>query len=279
MTPVDINVKIENKCNLKCNLITNYPNDRFSGKTQIDNFNNIISNKIIPPTNAIDNYSIKYNNNQEILSEIHILKPSLHTYGGNPIDAELILKHEKTIICIPIIERSFNGTIDKLINEEEINFNDLIPNRPFYTYKGSIDSANSIDSEEYNIIVFKKMHPLIISTKKFNGLNKHDGTYNFNIEGSTNKISINESGPILGDTDVNYPITCEPYDDPYSTETIPEDKTSSGETLGQLFNKAIVQMLLGMIILVILYKGFFWVSKKMSTRGSQNGGVGNIVTN
>tara|TARA_Y100000768_G_scaffold136443_1_gene101547 strand:+ start:1631 stop:2464 length:834 start_codon:yes stop_codon:yes gene_type:complete len=277
MTTVDIDADITNKCNLKCNLITNYPNDRFSGEAQIDNFNNIISNKIIPPNNALNNYSINYNNNLKNLSEVHILKPSLHKYGNKHIDAELILKHNSdtdtdTIICIPIIERSFNGTIDKLINGEEINFNDLIPNRPFYNYTGSIDSTR------YNIIVFKKMHALIISTDNLNTLNKRTDTDNIS-RNDNDQISINESGPILGDTDVNYPITCEPYDDPYSTETIPEDKTSSGETLGQLLNKAIVQMLLGMIILVILYKSFNWFSKKMSTLGSQTGGLGNVVTN
>lgn len=100
-----------------------------------------------------------------IVNEIRIYRPSLHTYNGEYADAEIIIDHKNTmggndlIIGIPITSRSGtqpNATrqLEKIINfmkkvgnnageggninDMNLNLNNFIPKKGFYTYSGTM---------------------------------------------------------------------------------------------------------------------------------------------
>ena len=209
---------------------------------------------------------------------IHIVKPSLHTYANRRIDAELILEHVDVLICIPVISKSYSGILDEILVgvEEKTNPNlkldNVVPKKPFYAYKGGIG-----DNNDMNIIVFRKMDALSINEKQFNLLTSHDRSKTFEVN-ENDKISYNKNGPENNNYDQAFPITCEPV---LGIDYIEEKKktkspfTMSEADLNEWGNKAIVQIIVGMIIIFFLYSLFCFIFKR--TNKIANSASKNIV--
>lgn len=277
-TPANINIDISDKCDLKCRLILGYPNEGVNISSKEDsNFLEISSTKLIfQPGNA----NITYNTATVSLNTIHIVKPSLHTYASKRIDAELILSHGdgNTLLCIPIISTSFTGilddTLERLENSEAsyLNMDNIVPKKPFYAYTGGINGGSGM-----NIIVFEKRDALTISKKRLELLTSHDRKHKFEVD-NDEKISYNKNGPENQKLDKSFPITCEPI---LGVEYVKMEKrkkspfTMSETDLNEWGNKAIVQIILGMLTIILLYRVFGYIfirTKKIANNVSDSVG-------
>ena len=262
-TPANINIDISDKCDLKCRLILEYPGEGINISSKSDgDFKGIVSNKL---DIGSPNGKIKYNNYDNSLDSIHIVKPSLHTYANRRIDAELILVHGDVLICIPVISKSYSGILDEiLVGVEEgtnpnLKLDNVVPKKPFYAYKGGIGNSNNM-----NIIVFRKMDALSINENRLNVIKSHDRSQTFEVN-ENDKISYNKNGPENNEYDQAFPITCEPV---LGVEYVKQQKetkspfTMSETDLNEWGNKAIVQIIVGMIIILFLYSLFSFIFKK-----------------
>jgi len=258
-TPANIDIDISDKCDLKCRLILEYPSEGINILSQSDDlFEGIDSTQL--DFNS-GNANIKYNNSTHVLQSIHIVKPSLHTYVNRRIDAELILVHGDVLICIPVISKSYSGILDEILVGVDLNLklDNVVPKKPFYAYTGGID-----DNMNMNIIVFRKMDALTINEKWLNTLKSHNWSKTFELD-DNEKISYNQNGPENNNYDQSFPITCEPV---LGIDYVEEKKkakspfTMSEADLNEWGNKAIVQIIVGMIIIFFLYFVFAQIFKK-----------------
>ena len=263
-TPANINIDISDKCDLKCRLILEYPGEGINilSINYNGDFKGIVSNDL--GFNS-PNANIKYNNTSKQLESIHIVKPSLHTYANRRIDAELILNHGDVLICIPVISKSYSGILDEILvgveegTDPNLKLDNVVPKKPFYAYKGGIGGNN-----DRNIIVFRKMDALSINEKRLNALKSHDRSETFEVN-ENDKISYNKNGPENNDIDQAFPITCEPI---LGVDYVEEKKkakspfTMSEADLNEWGNKAIVQIIVGMIIIFFLYSLFNFIFKR-----------------
>ena len=258
-TPANIDIDISDKCDLKCRLILEYPSEGINILSNSDDlFEGIDSTQL--DFNS-GNANIKYNNSTHVLQSIHIVKPSLHTYVNRRIDAELILVHENVLICIPVISKSYSGILDEILVGVDLNLklDNVVPKKPFYAYTGGID-----DNTNMNIIVFRKMDALTINEKWLNTLKSHNWSKTFELD-DNEKISYNQNGPENNNYDQSFPITCEPV---LGIDYVEEKKkakspfTMSEADLNEWGNKAIVQIIVGMIIIFFLYFVFAQIFKK-----------------
>ena len=264
-TPANINIDISDKCDLKCKLTLEYPTEGIViNKKSNSNFNNVHCTNLQLNGQA----NIKYNYESYQLDEINIFKPSLHLYAGRRIEAELVLVHGNVLLCIPVISKPYSGVLDEILNKLDSNttanikLDTIVPKKPFYAYSGSISNSSQ---GPYDIIVFRKMDALSINEEWFKTLKIHDGSEKFELD-NNEKISYNKNGPINGNIDQVFPITCEPIID---SEDIEQPKPPSRSPLGlsekemaNLANKAIVQIVVGMLIIILLYYVFSFIFKK-----------------
>ena len=262
-TPANINIDISDKCDLKCRLILEYPSEGINISSKSNDLLEGIDSTKLTPINQ--NANIKYNNTTYNLQSIYIVKPSLHTYANRRIDAELILNHGDVLICIPVISKSYSGILDEILvgveegTDPNLKLDNVVPKKPFYAYKGGIGGNN-----DRNIIVFRKMDALSINEKRLNALKSHDRSETFEVN-ENDKISYNKNGPENNDIDQAFPITCEPI---LGVEYVKKQKetkspfTMSEADLNEWGNKAIVQIIVGMIIIFFLYSLFGFIFKR-----------------
>ena len=184
-----INIVTQNtdaECTSKCQYSFNYPRTGIWA-TKEETYINLKPTKITNIGEAI------YNNKEYVVKNMRLYKPSLHSYGGEKTDAELIIKHSNIsgigmdlMVCIPISKNGqFNSTLDDLIkniknygpgnksevglNDGNFTLNDLVPYKPYYSYKGTLPYKPCTGN--YHYIVFGKQNALGISGNTFNSLN------------------------------------------------------------------------------------------------------------
>ena len=264
-TPANINIDISDKCDLKCKLTLEYPTEGIDISRKSENSFDSVECTNLQFTGQAN---IKYNYQLYQLDQINIFKPSLHLYAGRRIEAELVLVHGNVLLCIPVISKPYSGVLDEILNKLDSNttanikLDTIVPKKPFYAYSGSISNSSQ---GPYDIIVFRKMDALSINEEWFKTLKIHDGSEKFELD-NNEKISYNKNGPINGNIDQVFPITCEPIID---SEDIEQPKPPSRSPLGlsekemaNLANKAIVQIVVGMLIIILLYYVFSFIFKK-----------------
>ena len=166
-----INISKSNEvfnCNGKCNLRYNYKASNISAY----NKKNYIEINLANKTETVINYSTNTRSSkcqaqggEFLIDHARIYHPSMHTFNGKRTDAELVILHKNTsgaddlLLCIPITTTS--GTqpsasrdltsiiqyLQKVGNSEgeggiipslNLNFNNFIPKKSFYTYSGSL---------------------------------------------------------------------------------------------------------------------------------------------
>jgi len=129
---------------------------------------------------ATSSAAVMFNNEGYNVREVNIYAPSIHTYNGNPADAEMLIIHDgagkKLIVSIPLVQSNntavsatilndiigkFASTVDKtktndsqLINVQNYNMENFIPNSPYYFYMGG--APFSPCDGQYSFVVFDK---------------------------------------------------------------------------------------------------------------------------
>jgi hypothetical protein len=108
------------------------------------------------------------------------------------------------------------------------------------------------------------MDALSINEKWLNTLTSHDRSKTFEVD-DNEKISYNQNGPENNNYDQSFPITCEPV---IGVEYVEEKKKArspfamSETDLNEWGNKAIVQIVVGMLIIILLYYIFGFIFKR-----------------
>jgi len=129
---------------------------------------------------ATTSAAVKFNNEGYNVREVNIYAPSVHTYNGSSADAEMLIIHDgagkKLIVSIPLVQSNntatsakilddiigkFSSTVDKtktndsqLINVQNYNMENFIPNSPYYFYMGG--APFSPCDGQYSFVVFDK---------------------------------------------------------------------------------------------------------------------------
>lgn len=165
--PINIIRKEADPCSLKCLLWYNYGNSSCT------------------VTNQTDSLLIRYDGSSDVMfnslkynpAEIRIYKPSIHTFEGQPADAEMVITHNSDngglLVCIPIMANAnsnastgtnlLNDIIEHApkqkdsttLNIQDFNLNYLIPKSAYYTYIGSIPYG-TCGTAQYQYVVFPK---------------------------------------------------------------------------------------------------------------------------
>ena len=217
--------------------------------------------------NQKNGYSVKYNGDNYNVIEMRLYVPSLHTYGGSNVDAELQINHNSMngmgnlMVCIPIVQGGSNGIIDKLVQDvsrkaptkntsTEINllsftFNNIIPQKPYYSYNGSHpDNCSTL----FDYIVFKKEDSCTISSSNLKILSKIITTSNFSVQSPKGGVFYNSKGPnSMNDLGDDIYIDCRPTGDDGEV-IVKESKpvTFDGVNLN-IFENDIFKIIIGII--------------------------------
>lgn len=138
---------------------------------------------------ATTSAAVTFNNEGYNVREVNIYAPSIHMYNGSSADAEMLIIHDgagkKLIVSIPLVQSNntatsatilndiiekFSSTVDKtktndsqLINVQNYNMENFIPNSPYYFYMGG--APFSPCDGQYSFVVFDKTKsPVTISS-------------------------------------------------------------------------------------------------------------------
>ena len=156
--PVNIVNNPEFICDLKCEYGFKYPQSGLN----ITNRGEYLSLK----TDSSNSPPVTYNANKYEVSDMRLYHPSLHSYGGQKADAELIIVHNNVstqgnlLVCVPILVGTSSSNADSLslfdtiisevaktanspgtkttVNIPTFSIGKFIPQKPYYSYNGTL---------------------------------------------------------------------------------------------------------------------------------------------
>jgi carbonic anhydrase len=164
-------------CELKCDYTFNY-NDSDTTVTNNGTYLSFSYDQAnVPP--------VTFNAERYRVEEVRLYRPSLHTYDGAAADGEIIILHSsntsKLLVCVPIIGSTAvtkSGTLlgqvmpkvgryaatagqTANLNVSDFNLGSLVPNKPFYSYMGTLPYSPC--NGTYNYVVFDMLTPATMS--------------------------------------------------------------------------------------------------------------------
>lgn len=269
--PINIDSNPIGNCELKCKYSYKYK-DSPSKLTNNTSFLSLTHDGSYPEP-------VTYNANKYNVDEIRVYTPSLHSYHGKKAEGEIIIRHssptEKLLICIPLaLDSKSNQTLETIITNAKkytqksgsstminsINLNSFIPNKKFYTYKGTLP-YNPCNGE-YNFIVFSASDNayIPITSAQLDDLNKII-TKNTIKTTSKSNFYVNPKGPIFtnqNNGDDNIYIDCKPVSE--DGEVIGEKKINAstsnvsfkGIDFDKIVDSIIFKVIIGFLLLFIL---------------------------
>jgi hypothetical protein len=267
--------KILNDCYLKCNYNFNYGTSSCTATNKSSYLN--LSYEYRPNTKQA-----VFNNNEMIIKNVKIFKPSLHTFDGSHSDAELVITHRGTprpfLVCIPIISGSVTSDastiLEYIINESSkkipnvnesttinintYNLDKIIPVKPFYSYLGNIP-YNTL-CEECDYVVFDTTNAIQINSNVMSKLGNMITSSNIPTVASTN-LFYNIKGPNSGNNTEDIYIDCKPVDSSGNIlvsqyESPSGDSGSSESTFNfeDITNSIFFKIFIGLVIAMVIYK-------------------------
>lgn len=280
--PADITADITDRCNLKCKLELGYDGDIKINTRLTDHFNRLTNSG---EGAEMNNGLVIYNGDEKKLTNISIIKKSLHKYNGFSADAELLMYHDSLvddydplIISIPITENNSGGIIDDIIVESDpdgtspFNFNpyDIVPvNKPFYAYKAILPDDIFESVTQADIVVFNKMYSLSVTTANYEKLTQHSMSTQFEVSPGE-QITYNEYGASKT-SESDFPlIECQPYEDEDPNVSgngkwVWESETGTfGLDMGdykEWAGLAVVQIIIGIFLITFLFYLFNFIFK------------------
>jgi len=270
---VSLNIDIDNVsayCDLKCSFSFKYQGERVESiSNNGDHFKFTLE--------TINQPSVLFNNEKYKPVSFYIYNPSIHYFKGSNVAAELIINHiqqqngSTLAVCIPIIlnatSSSATDIITELIDESasivpggnssytfnddvKINFQGIVPNRPFYTYK---------KNNNY-FIVFDKTNAITIRDDTKDKLNTK---LNKSIPAATTnefkyevgKLYYNSKGPSKNDISDGIYISCRPTGSSVEDTPVVYDKQTYAPSFFtmEMFESKQVNQLMFIFINCILF--------------------------
>lgn len=281
-SPIDINNKnIAGKCDLKCNYSFEYNTSACIATNKGDYISLSYDNTSNPP--------VIYNDSGYNVKEVRLYSPSIHSYNGELLDAELIIIHTSItglnplLVCIPIkvndVDATDSAILSKIIktisnnapNEDEttnINIqnytlNNFVPNKPYFSYTANL-MYQPCDSE-INYIVFSPSQKYInISSTALNILQSITRRHKYSITRNPPKLYFNEKGskPYTKSSDIY--IDCQPIIQENNVEeekvVVTSMNTSTFKPIDILKNP-FVQFSIGILFFLIIFYVVSWLFK------------------
>ena len=264
-SPADLTENITNSCDLKCKLVTDYPSQGITVTGISDGDSTTLT------INGLSNLIIEYNFSEYVVNDIHFVKKSHHRYGGKSVSAEMIITHFGgggfISICIPIVVGFSSSDLDDVFsnanngNESTFDLNKFIPQQSYYSYKGGPALREQCPNRTAGeVIVFQKRHALTLLQENIDLIVNSNRPSRFNVsEGES--ISFSKNKPLKKENDAAFPITCEPYEDTeMDIDNIKRKVRSPFVISEEWFNKVIIQIIFGALILYILVKSLFFIT-------------------
>tara|TARA_B100000902_G_C27312183_1_gene919071 strand:+ start:508 stop:1467 length:960 start_codon:yes stop_codon:yes gene_type:complete len=291
---MNINKNTIGKCEKKCEYSFDYPSTNLVAR----NKGQYISFRPEPQRES----PVRFNGQKYDVKTMKLYQPSVHTFGGTKSDAELMIEHVSTtggqrlMVCVPVDTKSnYDTTLDKLIYRvskfaptsggdageialPNFSFDSLVPNKPYFSYKGKLP-ASEMNDYEYEVIVFGKEHATLITQNGRqtlqNLIKKHPygaagniGIESFigrqNIEGFD--VHYNENGPNSNENGKGeIYIECQPtgHSDETTTVQVPSSTNNthtnglSNETQEKFMNalKICGYIIIALVGVLILFHG------------------------
>ena len=273
--PINIVKNTKNICDNKCNYSFLYPmtNLAVTNKTKYITFK-CDKTEIQPVTFNTGKYNV---------DDFRIYAPSLHTYGNVSAIGELIISHtdntsgKQLLVCIPIktgvsvmdnaqlldmlidkISKDAPATGDKTnIQMSTFTLNNLVPQKPFYSYKGSLLYASALCSnQDVDYVVFKPEDAILLSTRSHEKLQNIIGPSGITTKTNPRGLFYNKVGPSK-DLGEGIYIECAPTG--YSGETkVEAEPTATSLDLGyhmqNLLSNYFVMFIIGIVLMAIILK-------------------------
>lgn len=292
---MNINKNVSGNCKKKCEYSFDYPLTNLFARNNGDHIKFTQVGQGIAP--------VSYNQEKYDVTSMKLYRSSVHTFGGSTSDAELMIEHVsvtgggRLMVCIPVVTGSSNGSkLNALIenvskfaptkdSKGEISIpgfslGSLIPKKPYYMYKGALNSLGMGDYE-YNVIVFSKEHALQMSevnSKKLIDIIRNHG---YNVTNNGNELFYNPSNSSGGDNDEIF-IDCQPVDAGEDETPVNIPTTSNDYSAYSKNTQKMIQILIsfafffiGIFVAWLVYKLINrWRSQKKSIAGrtSSRGG-------
>jgi hypothetical protein len=226
---------ISSECELKCALSFDY---NTSNSCVVTNGGNTLTCSYdmgkIPP--------VVYNGNKYIVSEIAISYSSWLLYNKNKADAEIYIGHRSDTapnmlgIFIPIstsssVSTTASNIITQIINDvsktapatgntttvpiKAYNLNNIVPNKPFYSF--------TLATESLDCIVFGIDNAITITPATLDIFKKLANGKKSPISNINAPLSYNPKGPVVGDLSDQIYIDCQPVNSSNETVNIDGD--------------------------------------------------------
>lgn len=283
-SPIDIIENVSN-CSLKCNFSFKYPSSKLLRILNKGNYVNISVERMNEPP-------VTFNNERYNVDSIRIYTPSLHTFGGNTADAEMIISHtndnnaSNLLICIPISVNNIindNSTMlskiiiemskranslgeETVLQEERFSLNTFIPRKPFFFYEGVL--PYSPNDGNANFIVYNMDNAIPINDKMFKQLKNMIVSQTTDVYPTNGRLFYNSKGPFYNnntaDSEDIY-IDCRPTGSDGNVIMPIGDETKFYETPNILNNinsdiiKQVLTVLFAGIILFLLMKAIYMI--------------------
>jgi len=281
-SPIDISdTHSLGKCVDKCDYSFKYQNSSIP----ISNKGDYLSIRYDDSTEA----SVSFNSKKYKVSDIRIYSPSLHTYNGNKMLAEILIIHtpilggNQLFISIPIMDNDTvnpgssmisailkhglanvpaDGNETRLDNIKNFTLNTIVPKKQYYYYSG-VNFLEQPCSSSVDIICYLPYTANIgissnLLTNLSNRIKPSDISPKEYTAGSTPRLYFNEQGATKlgaeGEGD-DVVLECQPYEDtgePTETTDYVVDTNPSTLNPSDIFNSSWFQVIAGSLVFFII---------------------------
>jgi carbonic anhydrase len=288
--PINIDINnINGKCDLKCKYSFKYQENN---AIEITNKNDYL---LLSYENGLSP-SVIFNSNTYNVKEIRLYTPSLHSYNGFKLDAELVIVHspitgtKPLLVCLPIKE-SESGNLNSIqlktiinrakkqtvkIDLPKFNLNTFVPRKPFFSYFGTNPYLPCGGSNDF--IVFEPLHTEIyISSETLQKLKEIIDENGYNIN-KNEQLYYNELGPEVGDGSDKIYIDCQPIGQTDEEVFIVKNDTSMYKfSFSNILNYTYIQVIFGSLLFVALIYIANMIFGFFSKKNNKQNIVDNII--
>tara|TARA_B100001769_G_scaffold261674_1_gene243337 strand:- start:538 stop:1419 length:882 start_codon:yes stop_codon:yes gene_type:complete len=274
---MNINKNVSGDCKKKCEYSFDYPLTNLVARNKGDHISFRPDVQHVPP--------VRYNQEKYDVRVMKMYRASVHTFGGSPTDAELMIEHvsstsgARLMVCIPVTTTSVNETtLDKMVQRVSqfaptkggdageislpgFSLSTLVPKKPYYSYKGALPSSG-MGSYHYEVIVFDREHSATISTSGHETLKDLIRPHSYRVNEAIKNIYYNKLGP---NTDANGKdeiyIDCQPTGASEEETYVASSKGSNSYEMSSETKRTIMAVLaavayffIAIFIVYVLYK-------------------------
>lgn len=274
---IDISKKnVSGKCDLKCAYNFNYLESNTTAKNNGVMISLTYDNHKSPP--------VTYNTEKYTVTGINIISPSLHSFNGTKVDAEIVIEHTPVKggpllkVAIPIKSSSESSDASYLLSEiisntatnsprqgETTNLgisgftlNKIVPVKPFYSYT---------DGNKDEWVVFDILQALPLNSNILSTLQKIIKPFPLPMTGGG--LFINTSGPNTTKVGDGIYISCKPTGSSSEEIEVEYAKNATYYDLSSILDnpvtKTIFQIIIGCILFIIVFLLFNFIYTWITT--------------